>query len=266
LAEFYAEIADWVLPHVVERPLSLVRCPAGAEGECFFQKHAWNGMSKAVRSRSEGGEEVLFIEDLEGLMALVQSSCLEIHPWGARLGTIDKPDRITIDLDPADDVSRTDLVAGALEVRERLRAVHLESFVKTTGGKGLHVVVPLTPKDGWDEVKAFAQSLAEAMTKDSPDRFLATMSKRARTGRIFVDYLRNGRGATAVSAYSTRARPGAPVSTPLDWSELSSVRPNHFTVENLPTRLRHLRADPWADLTRLKQVLPGVPRSGRAKR
>ena len=193
-------------------------------------------------------------------------SCLEIHPWGARLGTIDKPDRITIDLDPADDVSWPTLIAGALEVRERLQAAGLESFVKTTGGKGLHVVVPLTPTAGWDEVKAFAQGLAEAMAKDSPDRFLATMSKRARTGRIFIDYLRNGRGATAVAAYSTRSRPGAPVSTPLDWGELSSVRPNHFTVENLPTRLRHVGADPWADLSQLKQVLPALPRAGRPKR
>jgi bifunctional non-homologous end joining protein LigD len=130
----------------------------------------------------------------------------------------------------------------------------------------LHVVAPLTPKAGWDEMKAFAQSLAESMSKDSPDRFLATMSKRARAGRIFVDYLRNGRGATAVAAYSTRSRPGAPVSTPLSWDELSSVRPNHFTVENLPTRLRHLGSDPWANLRQVKQTLPIASRARKAAR
>jgi bifunctional non-homologous end joining protein LigD len=267
LAEFYAEIADWILPHVTRRPLALVRCPSGIESECFFQKHAWNGMSKAIRRRTIGDEEILFIEDLEGLMALVQSSCLEIHPWGSTLGAVEKPDRITMDLDPAEDVPWTALIEGALEVRERLNAVGLESFVKTTGGKGLHVVVPLAPKAGWEEVKAFAESIAEAMAKDGPERFIATMSKRARTGRIFVDYLRNGRGATAVAAYSTRARPGAAVSTPLAWNELSpSIRPSHFTVENLPTRLRHVGLDPWADLDRVKQVVPGARRARRAKR
>jgi bifunctional non-homologous end joining protein LigD len=241
---------------VVGRPLSLVRCPSGVGQACFFQKHAWTGMSRAVRQRTVGGEEVLFIEDLEGLLALVQAGCLEIHPWGSRLSALEKPDRLTIDLDPADDVPWTALIDGAVEVRERVKAVGLESFVKTTGGKGLHVVVPLTPRAGWEQVKGFAQGLAEVMARDSPDRFVATMAKRARTGRIFVDYLRNGRGATAVAAYSTRARPGAPVSTPVAWDELSpSIRPDHFTVENLPTRLRHLRADPWPDLHELKQVL-----------
>jgi bifunctional non-homologous end joining protein LigD len=242
---------------VVGRPLSLVRCPSGVGQACFFQKHAWTGMSRAVRQRTVGGEEVLFIEDLEGLLALVQAGCLEIHPWGSRLSALEKPDRLTIDLDPADDVPWTALIDGAVEVRERVKAVGLESFVKTTGGKGLHVVVPLTPRAGWEQVEGFAQGLAEAMARDRPDRFVATMAKRARTGRIFVDYLRNGRGATAVAAYSTRARPGAPVSTPLAWEELSSsIRPDHFTVENLPTRLRHLSAKPWPNLGDLKQVLP----------
>jgi bifunctional non-homologous end joining protein LigD len=245
-----------------------VRCPSGVGQDCFFQKHAWAGISKAIRRKAIPGEEVLFIEDLDGLIALVQAGVLEIHPWGSTVGSVEKPDRITMDLDPADDVPWSALIEGAVEVRERLRGMGLESVVKTTGGKGLHVVIPLQPLAGWEEVKGFAQSLAEAMAKDSPDRFVATMAKRVRTGRIFVDYLRNGRGATAVAAYSTRARPGAPVSTPLAWDELSpSIRPNHFTVENLPTRLRHLRAAPWPDLRSIDQVLPpsgrGVPRSRR---
>jgi bifunctional non-homologous end joining protein LigD len=264
LAEFYAEIAERILPQVIGRPLALVRCPSGVASECFFQKHAWNGMSSAIRRKRIMDDEVLYIENLEGLMALVQASCLEIHPWGSMLTAVEKPDRITIDLDPAEDVPWTALIEGAFEVRERLKAMNLESFVKTTGGKGLHVVVPLTPSVSWDEVKAFAQALAEAMAKDSPDRYLATMSKRARTGRIFIDYLRNGRGATAVAAYSTRARSGAPVSTPIAWDELvPSIRPDHFTVENLPTRLRHLGTDPWADLTRTKQVLSKSPKGRR---
>jgi len=179
----------------------------------------------------------------------VQAGCLEIHPWGSRPAAVEKPERLTIDLDPAEDVPWTALIEGAVEVREHLRAVGLESFVKTTGGKGLHIVVPLAPRAGWEQVKSFAQSLAEAMASDSPDRFVATMAKRARTGRIFVDYLRNGRGATAVATYSTRARPSAPVSTPLARDELSpSIRPDHFKVANLPTRPRHLGADPWPDL------------------
>jgi bifunctional non-homologous end joining protein LigD len=267
LAEFYTETAEWILPHVIGRPLALVRCPSGVGSECFFQKHAWAGMSPAVRRERVADDEVLFIEDLEGLMALVQASCLEIHPWGSTLKAVEKPDRITIDLDPAEDVPWTALIQSALEVRDRLMALRLESFVKTTGGKGLHVVVPLTPRVGWDEVKCFAQNLAEAMANDSPERYLATMSKRARTGRIFVDYLRNGRGATAVAAYSTRARPGAPVSTPLAWEELlPSIRPDHFTVENLPTRLSHLGTDPWAELKAVRQVLPGAGRTQRGRR
>lgn len=266
LAEYYAEIADWILPHIVKRPLALVRCPSGTDQACFFQKHSWRGMSGSVHRQAMGGDEVLFVEDLDGLQALVQSGVLEVHPWGATLRAIEKPDRITMDLDPDEDVPWTALIEAALEVRERMRHVGLESFVKTTGGKGLHVVVPLKPKASWDEAKAFAQALAESMAGDSPDRYVATMAKRARKGRIFIDYLRNGRGATAVAAYSTRARPGAPVSTPLAWSELSaSIRPNHFTVDNLPTRLAHLKADPWADLSEIDQVLPqrDVPRRKR---
>lgn len=266
LAEYYIEIADWILPHVVDRPLSLMRCPSGTEEACFFQKHSWSGMSKSVQRRTIAGEDIVFIKDLDGLVALVQSGVLEIHPWGSTLRTIEKPDRLTMDLDPADDVPWTALIEAALDVRERLSHLGLESFVKTTGGKGLHVVVPLTPKAGWDEVKAFAEALARDMASDSPDRYVSTMAKRARKDRIFIDYLRNGRGATAVAAYSTRARPGASVSTPLAWDELSaSMRPNHFTVANLPTRLAHMKTDPWADLSDIDQALPQTQRSRRKR-
>ena len=257
LAEFYAGIADWVLPHVVDRPLSLVRCPSGTSSKCFFQKHAWEGIGRAIKRRDIGDEEVLFIDSLDGLIALVQASVLEIHPWGSRIGKVEAPDRITFDLDPGENVAWTALIDGANQVRERLRAMHLESFVKTTGGKGLHVVVPITPKADWETVKSFAQAVAEAMAKDTPTKYTAVLSKSARRGKIYVDYLRNGRGATAISAYSTRARAGAPVSTPLAWEELSpAVKPSHFTLDNLPTRLRHLGSDPWADIGSVKQSLP----------
>lgn len=257
LAEFYAEIADWVLPHIVDRPLSLLRCPLGSQKECFFQKHAWAGLDEdLVRRVDIGGDEVLAIQNLGGLLALVQAGVLEIHPWGSTLASIEKPDRITFDLDPGDDVPWSSVVEGAQEVRERLEALGLESFVKTTGGKGLHVVVPLRPKAEWGRVKDFAGRVALAMSKDSPDRYTATLAKRARNGRIFIDYLRNGRGATAVAAYSTRARAGAPVSTPIAWDELPSLRSGQqFRVANLPGRLQNLRQDPWSGLADLAQDL-----------
>lgn len=266
LADFYTEIAPWILPHVTGRPLSLVRCPSGAEEGCFFAKHPWAGLHDAVRRVDIGDGDVLVIDDLDGLMALVQAGVLEIHPWGARADDPERPDRLIFDFDPGDGVGWPDVIAAARDVRERLATLKLESFVKTTGGKGLHVVVPLTPKAGWEEAKSFAAGIAAAMTADAPDRYTDTMAKKAREGRIFVDYLRNGRGATAVAPYSTRARPGAPVSVPLAWDELSpALKPNHYTVANLPARLAHLRADPWAAMAGMRQVLPAAPKSAGAK-
>ena len=262
LAEFYEEIAGWVLPHLVNRPLALVRCPSGMGSDCFFQKHAFAGLSDAVHRRTvrdESGEEeeVLWIDSLDGLIALVQASVLEIHPWGSTIADVDRPDRVVIDLDPGDGIDYPTVIAAAHETRERLAAMGLESLVKNTGGKGLHVVFPLTPGAGWDEVKGFARDLAEAMERDSPSRYVSTSGKRDRRGKIYVDYLRNGRGATAISAYSTRARAGAPVATPLTWDELTpAIKPNHFTVANLPARLGQLREDPWADLFTIDQRLP----------
>jgi bifunctional non-homologous end joining protein LigD len=271
LAEFYEEIADWILPHVANRPLALVRCPSGAQKGCFFQKHSWAGLSDFILRDTvrdeEGEEEVLLVKDVSGIVALVQAGVLEIHPWGATIDDIDRPDRITMDLDPGEGVDWPGVIAGAREVRERLRALGLDSFVKTTGGKGLHVVVPLTPKAGWDDVKGFARALAESMEADSPQRYISKATKKARSGLIYVDYLRNGRGATAIAAYSTRARPGAPVSVPLAWDELSpAIRPNHFTVGNLPARLERMRKDPWAGLWTTKQTLPISPAKTSARR
>ncbi|MBX9590000.1 MAG: DNA ligase D [Hyphomonadaceae bacterium] len=258
LADFYSEIWPWIAPHVVNRPLALVRCPGGIDEGCFFQKHAWAGIGQHIirTSDPEGGEELLAIKDVEGLLSLVQASVLEIHVWGAKLDNIEKPDGMTFDLDPDAAVAWPDVVSAALEVRDRLIKLGLQSFVKTTGGKGLHVYAPLRPGADWAAVKQFAHAVAKGMAKDTPRKFLATASKQARSGRIFVDYLRNGRGATAVAAYSARARGGAAVSTPLAWDELGpDMRSDRFTVANLLHRLSR-GSDPWKDVRKAASRLP----------
>ena len=264
LAEFYSEIADWILPQLVGRPLSLLRHPEGLAAKGFFQKHAWAGMGDGVRQVPVPNDEqpMLVIDDLSGLLELVQASVLEIHPWGAMADLPELPDRVTMDLDPGDNVPWQRVIDAAHDVRRRLAAMGLQSFVKTTGGKGLHVLFPLTPQADWDTVKAFAQSISSAMAAERPDLYTDNMAKSGRRGRIYVDYLRNGMGATAVAAYSTRAREGAPVSVPLDWDELGpDIRANHFTLLNLPNRLAFLDRDPWDGLGSLKQTLPGAPGS-----
>jgi bifunctional non-homologous end joining protein LigD len=255
LAEFYSDIAEWILPHVVRRPLSLLRSPSGVGEKGFFAKHPWHGLGEGTRRVDTGdGEPMLAIDDLAGLIGLVQSGVVEIHPWGSTVKHLEQPDRLIFDLDPGEDVAWTAVIEAAREVRERLKQIGLESFVKTSGGKGLHVVVPIAPSLDWDAAKAFTGSIAEAMSKDDPKRYVATMSKRARHGRVFVDYFRNGRGATAVAAYSTRARKEASVSTPLAWEELSeSVRADYFRVDNLRQRLRFLASDPWQGFFDLRQ-------------
>src|SRR5262249_20328529 len=213
LAEFYSDIAEWILPHLSGRVLSLVRCPSGVGEKCFFAKHAWAGLTKAVRRVDVGEKEkMLILHDLDGLIDLVQASVVEIHPWGSMFAQLEHPDRLIFDLDPGEDVPWSAVIDAAFEVRSRLQAVGLASFVKTSGGKGLHVVLPIEPTVGWDVAKAFTQSVAETMAKTRPDLYVATMAKSARRGRIFIDYLRNGRGATAVAPYSTRSLPLASVS------------------------------------------------------
>ncbi len=216
------------------------------------------GLSNAVRLVPVPNERepMIAIDDLAGLLELVQASVLEIHPWGSRAERPELPDRATIDLDPADDVPWERVVEAAHEVRKRLAAAGLQSFVKTTGGKGLHVVFPIATGPDWPALKRFTQAIAERMAADQPERYTANMAKTARRGRIYVDYLRNGMGATAVAAYSTRARPGAAVATPLAWDEIGAVRANHFTVANLPKRLQFLERDPWEGLATLRQELP----------
>ena len=200
---------------------------------------------------------MLVVDDLQELLSLVQAGAAEIHPWGSTADHLDNPDRLIFDLDPGDAVPWMTVIEAASDVRDRLGALGLQSFVKTSGGKGLHVVVPIQPRADWDEAKAFTKAFAEQMAKERPDRYVAINSKRLRSAHIFVDYLRNGRGATAVAAYSTRALPRASVSTPLEWDELSpGLRSDHFTVGNLPHRLPSLKRDPWHDFFHVRQELP----------
>jgi bifunctional non-homologous end joining protein LigD len=262
LADYYADIAEWILPHVAGRVLSLLRCPSGTGEQCFFAKHPFAGLSKTVRQIDVGEKEpMLTLDSVEGLVSLVQAGVVEIHPWGSRTDDLERPDRLIFDLDPGEGAPWSAVIAAAGEVRDRLQSCGLKSFVKTTGGKGLHVVVPVEPSAGWAEAKSFAASIAEAMTADHPDRYVATVAKRARRGRIYVDYLRNERGSTAVAAYSTRASPQASVSTPLEWDELSGgLRSDHFTVGNLRNRLAFLSRDPWQGFFSVRQRIPSPAR------
>jgi bifunctional non-homologous end joining protein LigD len=250
-----------MLPHLRGRPTSLVRCPEGMSQECFYQKHVGTWAPPALRrvriQEKKKVGEYLVVEDLPGLIGLVQIGILEIHTWNAVADRLEHPDRLVFDLDPGDDVPWRDVVAAARTLRERLQQVGLESFLKTTGGKGLHLVVPIDAGPGWTDCLAFARSIAGELARESPASFTVDVAKSERHGRIYLDYLRNLRGATAVAAYSTRARPGAPVSTPLAWDELGPrLRSDHFTVSNLSRRLTSLRHDPWKDYARARQALP----------
>lgn len=259
LAAYYLETAPWILPHISGRALTLVRCPDGAAKSCFYQRHPHPGMPKAIRRFPDDDEVLVGVEDVEGLIGLVQMGALEIHSWGSRTCDIERPDLLVFDLDPDEGLAWPKVAAGAREIKDRLAALKLPAFLKTTGGKGLHVVVPLVPRADWTEAKAFCKALAEAVAGDSPEAYTATITKVRRKGRIFIDYLRNQRAATFVVPYSTRSRPGAPVAVPITWAELDAgIRSDHFTVETLHRRLASLPADPWADLT--KSAVPLPPR------
>jgi bifunctional non-homologous end joining protein LigD len=258
LAEYYAAAADLMLPHVRERPLSLVRCPGGTAGSCFYQKSVPQGTPPAVyevHNAARGKKETYpAIRNLEGLIGLTQMGTLEIHIWGCKAANIMAPDRIVFDLDPDAGMAWEHVIAAAFEIRDRLKALGLESFLKTTGGKGLHVAAPIAAKHDWDTVKAFTKAVATAMMRDSPDRYVVTVSKKARKGKIFIDYLRNGYGATFVAPYSPRARPSAPISMPLAWKELTpSMRSDHFRLDNAAARLEALKREPWSDMLKLRQ-------------
>jgi bifunctional non-homologous end joining protein LigD len=247
LADYYAEIFRFAAPFIVGRPLALLRCPDGIDGQQFFQKHPWKGMGLAILPVEDpNGETAIAIKDLDGMISLAQGAALEIHPWGSTLADWERPDILIMDLDPGDGVAWEMVIAAAREIRERLHRAGLTAFVKTSGGKGLHVAAPLQPQAEWPALKTFAKSFADAMAADSPEAYVSTIPKARRQGKILIDYLRNQRGATAIAAYGARARPGAPVSMPLDWEELSpAIGPAHFTIANAPTRLASLSKIPW---------------------
>ena len=270
LADYYAEVWRFMAPYIVGRPLALLRCPSGITGEKFFQKHAWKGLNKHIvlvkdpKEKDKDAAPLIAINDLDGLIGLVQSAVLEIHPWGSTIANWEQPDTIIMDLDPGDGVGWEAIIAAAEEVRQRLTDAGLAAFVKTSGGKGLHVVAPLKPKAKWPEVKAFTKAIADSMASDSPDHYVSTITKSKRRGKILIDYLRNQRGMTAVAPYSTRARPGAAVSMPLAWDELSpAIGPDYFTVLNTPTRLAALKSDPWSDFHTAARPLAPPKRQAR---
>lgn len=253
LLDYYAHVWPLMKPFVLERPLSLLRAPDGIEGQRFFQKHASPGMHEAIAThRDSDGEELLFIRDFDGLAALVQLGTVELHVWGATLDAIETPDQVVFDMDPDEGISLPELRSATLAMRDRLAELGFPSFLKASGGKGFHVVVPLEPKADWAEVKTFARDFAKAMEQAEPRRYTATLSKKARKGRIFIDYLRNGRGATAIASYSTRARPGASVAMPIPWEAIEETKPDSFKVADLAgARLD----DAWPDFRRKARPL-----------
>ena len=260
LADYYRSIWDWMAPHLISRPLALLRCPDGTSGQCFFQKHASAGLrEESLRTVIDRkGRQIIAVEHLDGLLSLVQAGVLELHVRGSTIDHLDICDRIVFDIDPGDGVAWADVVAAARDVRERLAAIDLQSFVKLSGGKGLHVVLPIDGAD-WNTTKNFAQAVALAMTADNPKRYVAKITKSLRKEKIFVDYLRNSLEQTSVAAYSTRAREGAPVSAPVTWEELGRTKGgNQYTLLNPGKRLGGLKQDPWKDIGRVKQRLPDL--------
>ena len=250
LLDHYEKVWPRIERFVVNRPLSLVRAPDGVEGQRFFQKHASKGMHEAIirTPDPEDGEELLSIRDFDGLAALVQFGVVEVHVWGSPLDKIELPDQIVFDLDPDEGLGIADVRAATLDVKDRLDALDLPSFVKTSGGKGFHVVVPLKPKADWDTVKTFAHDFARAMEQADPGRYTSVLSKKAREGRIFIDYLRNGRGSTAVAPWSSRAKPKATVAVPVTFKMVKDgIGPADFSIGSKALREALKRPDPWAD-------------------
>ncbi|NIJ77562.1 bifunctional non-homologous end joining protein LigD [Xanthomonas campestris] len=261
IADYYRAVAPLVLAEIAHRPLSLLRCPDGAGGDCFFQKHEGRHLGTHIKAialqQKSGTEDYIYVEDAAGLLELVQMNTLELHPWGARIDDAEYPDRLVFDLDPGDGVSWADVVAAARDIRAKLRSAGLESAVRLSGGKGLHVVVPIVPEAGWEQARDFCEAFAQALATHAPDRYVATMSKAKRHGVIFVDWLRNGRGNTSVCSWSLRAREKATVAVPLRWEELGKISgPDAFPMDKALERAKRQRADPWASVLALRQYLP----------
>jgi bifunctional non-homologous end joining protein LigD len=262
LADYYGAIAPHMLPHIAGRPLSLVRCPNGAGKPCFYQKHVTSTLpsgigSVKIKTKTSGGvaEPYVTLDTNEALIGLAQISVLEVHPWGSKNDDLEHPDRLIFDFDPDESLPWTTLTAAVGEARQRLKKLGLESFLKLTGGKGLHIVTPVEPTLTWLEIKDFSHKFVVAMEAGNPQLFLTKMTKAARTGRIYLDYLRNERGATAVAPYSPRARLGMPVSLPLPWSALTETSRPAFSVHDFDSWRSRLRTDPWKSMPSVHQRL-----------
>jgi bifunctional non-homologous end joining protein LigD len=261
LARFYERIARWIVPHMQGRPLTLVRCPDGAGGSCFYMKHSKVWAPPALRrvdikEKTKTGE-YLIADDTAAIVSLVQMNVLEFHTWNTRYERVEYPDRVVFDIDPGEQVTWAEVIDAGKLVRKLLRDVGLESFPKTTGGRGLHVVVPLAPQADWKACLGFSRAVAEAIEQHDPSRYTTAFAKAGRERKMLIDYLRNNRTNTSVAAYSTRARKGAPVSTPLRWTELKpTLTPDAWTLLTIEQRLRKLRKDPWEEYWSLKQKLP----------
>jgi bifunctional non-homologous end joining protein LigD len=249
LARYYESIADWIVPHVTGRPLTLVHCPAGIASPCMYLKHAKQWGPRALRrvkiqEKTKVGE-YLVADNIEGVVSLAQMGIVEVHTWNSTDDDVERPNRIVWDLDPGPEVAWKDVVAAAKVVRDVLQALELESWVKTTGGRGLHVVMPITPARDWSECLEFSRSVSEAIERTDPQRYTTTFAKAGRQQKILIDYLRNNRTNTSVCAFSPRARPGAMVSMPLEWRELAAG-PERWTLLTVPQRLKRRKSDPWA--------------------
>jgi bifunctional non-homologous end joining protein LigD len=261
LARYFVDVAEQMLPHVRGRPLTLMRCPDGAGGKCFFQKHpgasAPDELKRIEIVEKDGPAPYLIADDVAGLVSLVQMGVLEVHVWGSTAKALDEPDRIIFDLDPDVGLPWERVIAGALAVRDLLAEMNLASWPKATGGKGLHIVLPIRPKYDWEDVKAFAYAVASELVRRAPDCYTGAMPKKDRRGKIFVDYLRNQRGATAIAPFSARGRPEAPVAVPISWKEVEQgVHGNAFTLLTVRARLETLKRDPWEGFFDAKQQLP----------
>lgn len=263
IAGYYRKIAPLMLTYTGRRPLSLVRCPQGRQRKCFYQKHASDGFPDLLRRvdiRESDGEvkDYLYVDAPEGFVAGVQFGVLEFHVWGSTVDDLERPERLVFDLDPDPEVEFAEVKRAAVEVRGFLEELGLETFPMLTGGKGVHVIAPLEPSAPWPDAKAFARQVAETLATHAPDRYVASMSKAKRRGRIFIDYLRNERGATAIAPWSTRAREGAPVAWPLAWKELSRVKKaSQFDVPKALAAIRRGRKDPWPGYEGARRPLPG---------
>lgn len=261
VADYYLAMMDWLLPEIANRPVSVIRCPGGIAAQCFFQKHATAGMELVslvpLKEASGTAQDYIVTTDAASVMELVQFNTIEFHPWGANAATPDLADYLVFDLDPGEQVAWADVVAAARQIRDLLAQAQLQSFVRTSGGKGLHVVVPLSPAVPWDTAKPFAQAFAQSLSELEPLRYVASASKKFRKGKIFVDWLRNGRGATSVASFSLRGRAGAPVAMPLRWEELGRVKSgNAFDIVSAPKRMQRMKGHPWGDYASLQQTLP----------